>query len=86
MGILADTIGRRIVLILCMLSITLHDTWTLIVLYFDNIFPLKAVYFSATFLLIGGGAPSLLPLLLAAVVDATPSSLRYTAPCNYYSG
>jgi hypothetical protein len=64
------------VLTLGVISIVLHDSWTLLVLYFNNIFPLKAVYFSAAFLLVGGGTPVLIPLLSAVVADACPEELR----------
>jgi hypothetical protein len=73
---IADTFGRRIVLTLCVISILLHDLWTLMVLYFDNIFPLNAVYFSAAFIFVGGGAPLLLPLLLVMAANASPNELR----------
>jgi hypothetical protein len=59
-----------------MLGIFLSGLWTLIVLYFNAIFPLKAVYFSTAFVIIGGGVPLLLPLLHAAAADAAPEEIR----------
>ena len=43
-GILADARGRKLVAGACLLGLILRDTWTFVVLYFHDIFTLRAIY------------------------------------------
>ncbi|OHW98365.1 ABC transporter [Colletotrichum incanum] len=58
-GIIADRVGKKIVFSLAVLGIMLDQLWFLWVCAFPRIFPLNAMWFGSSLLIIGGGNPVL---------------------------
>jgi MFS family permease len=75
-GILADKKGRNLVVGLGLLGQMLCDGWILLVLYFYNVFPLRAVLAASAFRCIGGGNAILSATGLAIIADASPKDAR----------
>jgi MFS family permease len=75
-GILADKRGRRLVIGLGLLGQMLCDSYILLILYFFNIFPTRAVLAASVFRCIGGGNAILLATGHAIIADASPSKMR----------
>ncbi|KAK7696911.1 hypothetical protein SLS64_014077 [Diaporthe eres] len=78
-GILADARGRRLVAGACVLGFILRDTWTFVVLYFHETFPLRALYAAPTFVLLGGGTTLFGPMIMAIVAATVPEVFRTQA-------
>ncbi|KAI3392718.1 hypothetical protein diail_5275 [Diaporthe ilicicola] len=78
-GILADARGRRLVAGACLLGFILRDTWTFLVLYFHEVFPLRAIYAAPTFVLLGGGTTLFGPMIMAIVAATVPEVFRTQA-------
>lgn len=75
-GILADARGRRLVAGACVLGFILRDAWTFVVLYFHDVFPLRAIYAAPTFVLLGGGTTLFGPMIMAIVAATVPEAFR----------
>jgi hypothetical protein len=75
-GIAADIYGRKTIIIICMVGMTLANLWTALVMILYNTFPVNAALFSTAFLLIGGGNPVIIPIVLAMISDYMPAELR----------
>lgn len=78
-GILADARGRKLVAGACLLGLILRDTWTFVVLYFHDIFTLRAIYAAPTFVILGGGTTLFGPMIMAIVAAAVPEAFRSAA-------
>ncbi|KAH8673912.1 major facilitator superfamily domain-containing protein [Xylariales sp. PMI_506] len=70
-GILADRKGRRLVATICLVGLSLSEGFLLAVLYFHEIFPLRAVYAAPAFLVIGGGSAVISSTVLAIIAAAS---------------
>jgi hypothetical protein len=66
----------RLVMIISLVGLILHDVSAFVVLYYNETFPTDAFWASSFFLLIGGGVTTLIPVLYAVVADVTPPGLR----------
>lgn len=75
-GILADARGRRLIVGACLLGFILRDTWTFLVLYFYQVFPLRSVYAASAFVLLGGGNTLFGPMIMAIVAATVPEVFR----------
>ncbi|KAK1506480.1 [Colletotrichum costaricense] len=73
-GVIADKYGRRPVLSLAMLGITLELAWMLLPLLWPNILPLWTMWFGAAFQFIGGGAGMIQAMTWTMISDVVPIS------------
>ncbi|KAF4452139.1 hypothetical protein F53441_4977 [Fusarium austroafricanum] len=78
-GILADSKGRRLVTGLSLLGFVLRDLWAFVVLYFYQLFPVRAVYAAPAFLVLGGGSTVISPMIMAIIAAAVPEVSRTRA-------
>ncbi|KAJ5746959.1 uncharacterized protein N7511_008655 [Penicillium nucicola] len=78
-GILADHWGRRPVLYLSMLGIILSEVWIRIVCLWSTVIPLRMVWLSSVFRIIGGGDSVLTAIALVIVADVFSEDERSTA-------
>ncbi|KAJ4405922.1 hypothetical protein N0V82_010222 [Gnomoniopsis sp. IMI 355080] len=75
-SLVADRVGRKPVLSVCLAGSTLGALWTTLVLWFPNVFPVRLVWLESVGQLIGGGAPALMGLLFSMTTDATNEEER----------
>ncbi|KAJ5312011.1 hypothetical protein PENANT_c022G11433 [Penicillium antarcticum] len=78
-GILSDHWGRRPVLYLSMLGIILSEFWIRMVCLWSTVFPLRMVWLSSVFRIIGGGDSVLTAIALVIVADVFSEDERSTA-------
>ncbi|KAL2876116.1 Sir2 histone deacetylase Hst2 [Colletotrichum sp. CLE4] len=71
-GVIADKYGRRPVLSLAMLGITLELAWMLLPLLWPNVLPLWTMWFGAVFQFIGGGAGMIQAMTWTMISDVVP--------------
>lgn len=93
-GLLADSIGRRPVLLCGMLGLALSGLWIKIVCWFPQTISIKMVYLSSSILIFGGGAQVASSMLYVMLADSYPEEERYVwyknvfiqffAPTNYW--
>ncbi|KAL2820301.1 major facilitator superfamily domain-containing protein [Aspergillus granulosus] len=84
-GILADRFGRRPVLRLSVLGISLMLIQQMIILAWPNAIPVKFIVSSGLFLLVGGGPSMLIAMLMTMLADTLPVS-QHTTVFSYISG
>ncbi|KAK9418932.1 putative Major facilitator superfamily (MFS) profile domain-containing protein [Seiridium unicorne] len=77
-GVLSDRIGRRKVMILATIGVVLNDTWIRLVYWFPNL-PIRLVWLSGIWQMIGAGAPTLTSIVYAQVADVCPVEQRPVA-------
>jgi MFS family permease len=75
-GLLADSIGRRPVLLFGMLGLALSGMWIRIVCLFPQTIPIKMVYLSSPILIFGGGAQVASSMLYVMLADSYPEEER----------
>ncbi|RHZ44420.1 uncharacterized protein CDV56_103014 [Aspergillus thermomutatus] len=85
-GALADRIGRSKVLSLALCGVLLNETWTTIVCAMPQVFPLRAVWFSGIFTILGGGPSTVVSMCYAIIGDACHPHQRTTAFSLIYAG
>ncbi|WQF82994.1 Putative major facilitator superfamily, MFS transporter superfamily [Colletotrichum destructivum] len=73
-GVIADKYGRRPVLSLAMLGITLEFLWMLQPLLWPGVLPLWTVWFGAVFQFIGGGTGMVQAMTWTMISDVVPIS------------
>lgn len=78
-GLLADRQGRKSTLLLGIPGFALNSIITVVVLWFSDIFPLRAVWFSALGWLLGGGPVVAFAIIWTMMADVTTESERYSA-------
>ncbi|KAJ5623363.1 MFS transporter [Penicillium lividum] len=78
-GLLADRWGRKPVVLMSIMGILLSMTFTLLVCGLWQIFPLRLVWLSPVFTILGGGAPVLFSMILTMIADVMPENERATA-------
>ncbi|KAJ6054656.1 hypothetical protein N7444_003754 [Penicillium canescens] len=78
-GILSDHWGRRPVLYLSLLGIILSEFWIRIVCLWSTVIPLRMVWLSSVFRIIGGGDAVLTAIALVIVADVFSEDERSTA-------
>ncbi|KAG9230731.1 major facilitator superfamily domain-containing protein [Amylocarpus encephaloides] len=79
LGLLADRIGRKPVILLFLLGIFLNDTWVKVVCIFPSQLPLRLVWFGPVLKAVGGGANFGTSMLFTAVADVTREKDRVPA-------
>ncbi|KAJ8066985.1 hypothetical protein OCU04_004364 [Sclerotinia nivalis] len=75
-GMLMDRIGRKPIFILAMIGIVLEALWGLVVMWFWRTLPLRLVWLSPVFTLIGGGSSVGSMAFFAIISDITPEAKR----------
>lgn len=76
-GLLADRIGRRPVLLLCLLGSLLAGLWVKAVCWWPHIFPIEMVWLSSPIQIIGGGGQVVSSILFVMVADSSSKEKRY---------
>lgn len=77
-GLLADRRGRKSTLIIGIPGFALNALITAVVMWFSNIFPLRAVWLSSLAWLIGGGPVVAIAIIWTMMADVTTEEERYT--------
>ncbi|KAJ5179939.1 hypothetical protein N7492_003149 [Penicillium capsulatum] len=77
-GLLADRQGRKSTLLLGIPGFALNSIITIVVLWFSDIFPLRAVWFSALGWLLGGGPVVAFAIIWTMMADVTTEAERAT--------
>ncbi|KAJ5908771.1 hypothetical protein N7495_001453 [Penicillium taxi] len=77
-GLLADRVGRRSTLILGLPGFAVNAIITIVVLWFSDIFPLRAIWLSCLGWLIGGGPVVAFAIIWTMMADVTTDSERAT--------
>ncbi|EED21287.1 adenylate cyclase, putative [Talaromyces stipitatus ATCC 10500] len=75
-GMAADRFGRKPVLALALVGITLAAIWTQVVLFWPTVFPTRLTWLSVVFQLAGGGNLVVNAMIFAMVSDITPEEKR----------
>ncbi|KAF7720138.1 Uncharacterized protein PECH_001148 [Penicillium ucsense] len=78
-GVLSDHWGRKPVLLLGIVGIVLGEMWIRLVAFFPNVFPLRLIWMSGLFRIIGGGDQTLVTIALVMVADVFSEEERTTA-------
>ncbi|KAJ5503320.1 MFS multidrug transporter [Penicillium fimorum] len=78
-GALADRIGRKKVLVLALIGCLFSDIWVAIVCLFPQTFPLRAIWVSGLWQLIGGGGASVVSMCFTLIGDVCSAEQRTTA-------
>ncbi|KAK1999783.1 ATP synthase F0 [Colletotrichum falcatum] len=73
-GVIADKYGRRLVLSLAILGITLQFMWMLQPLLWPDVLPLWTVWFGSVFQFIGGGSGMATAMVWTMISDVVPIS------------
>lgn len=58
-------------------GILLGCSWTVLVLFFRTVFPIRMLWLESLGQFIGGGAPTLMAMLMSMLADATTEQERY---------
>ncbi|CAI7565045.1 unnamed protein product [Penicillium bialowiezense] len=77
-GVLSDRWGRRPLLYLGLLGILLGEVWVRLVCLWSNVIPLRMVWLSALFRIIGGGDVVITAIALVIVADVFSEDERST--------
>ncbi|KAB8291654.1 hypothetical protein EYC80_006454 [Monilinia laxa] len=77
-GVLADKVGRKMVLFMSLMGITLGLVWIQVVCYFDIIFDIRWIWASNVFLLVGGGSAVSKTMYFTIIADVVPEERRAT--------
>lgn len=75
-GMLMDRIGRKPIFMLAMVGVVLEALWGLVVMWFWRTLPLRFVWLSPVFTLIGGGTSVGSMAFFAIISDITPEAKR----------
>ncbi|KAH8150986.1 uncharacterized protein LAJ45_05169 [Morchella importuna] len=75
-GVMADRYGRRPMLMLTLLGLSLSSAWVLLICWFT--LPIKLTWLSSLFYTLGGGASVGSALILMIIADVTPAAQRST--------
>ncbi|KAF3391838.1 hypothetical protein DPV78_010707 [Talaromyces pinophilus] len=75
-GMAADRFGRRPVLGLALVGITLAAVWTQVVLFWPTVFPTRLTWLSVVFQLAGGGTLVVNAMIFAMISDIVPEEKR----------
>ncbi|KAM3440157.1 hypothetical protein NHJ13734_003430 [Beauveria thailandica] len=78
-GALANHIGRTNVLLLALFGSLLSECWLAIVCWLPQKLPLRALWFSGVFQLIGGGAATVMAMSFTMIADMCTPQQRTTA-------
>ncbi|KAG0158351.1 MFS multidrug transporter, putative [Penicillium digitatum] len=78
-GVMADRWGRKPLVYLSMLGILLGEIWVRIVCLWSTVIPLRMVWLSAVFKIIGGGDQVLTAIAMVVVADIFSEDERATA-------
>ncbi|KAJ5162065.1 hypothetical protein N7492_007457 [Penicillium capsulatum] len=78
-GVLSDHWGRKPVLFLGILGILLGETWVRLVCFWSNVLPLRMVWLSGLFRLVGGGDQVVVSMAVVMVADIFSEEERSTA-------
>ncbi|KAI7976553.1 hypothetical protein EIK77_005996, partial [Talaromyces pinophilus] len=75
-GTLADTIGKKPVIVLGLLGGILNYGWVMIVCYFPQTFHYKFAWFSSAFYSVGGGSTVTSSMIMAMIADMVDEGQR----------
>lgn len=81
-GVLADSRGRRLALMIVVPGILFYGVWTMCVLSFPKIFPLRTLWISSAFFFLGGGPTTLSAVIWTMLADVVHESQRYKLPSS----
>lgn len=76
-GLLADRKGRKSTLLLGLPGFALNSVIVLAVMWFSDIFPLRAIWFSSLAWLLGGGPVVAFAIIWTMMADVTTEEERY---------
>ncbi|KAJ6007920.1 hypothetical protein N7540_011896 [Penicillium herquei] len=77
-GMLADWIGYRPAAVLAFFGTAMCANWSRVVFWFYPILPIRALWFSALWRILGGGPQIVTSLTFSAVASVTPAKKRTT--------
>ncbi|MCJ1313181.1 hypothetical protein MMC25_006858 [Agyrium rufum] len=75
-GVLVNVYGRRLIICLALLGLCLQFTWIVIVVWFSEIFPIRLIWLSSAFCIIGGGPSVGLSVVYVMAVEAVSEESR----------
>ena len=75
-GALSDRTSRKLVVILACIGIVFADGLTKVIVAFPNVFPLRLIWATPIFLVIGGGGGVAGSLVYAILADVFPPAER----------
>ncbi|CAK7224204.1 hypothetical protein SEUCBS140593_005492 [Sporothrix eucalyptigena] len=75
-GVVIDRLGRKVGLYLSVTGILLTQLFSLVVVWFPNVFPVRAIWAASLFTLIGGGPVILDGIIFAMLADVAPAAYR----------
>ncbi|RYP41102.1 hypothetical protein DL767_001263 [Monosporascus sp. MG133] len=78
-GLAADRFGRKPVVVLAMLGLVVGLLFQMVVLHFQDVFPVRLIWLSSACAAIGGGAAVLTAIVMSIVTDATSERDRAVA-------
>ncbi|KAI1425755.1 major facilitator superfamily domain-containing protein [Xylaria sp. FL1777] len=76
-GLAADKIGRKPIVAVAMTGLLMGSLIELAVVYWNNVFPITAIWASSVGQLIGGGSGVLIAVVLSMIADATTEEDSY---------
>lgn len=79
-GLLADRRGRKSTLALSLPGFALNSILTIVILWFSDIFPLRALWFTALTWVFGGGPVVSFAIIWTMMADVTTEAERYVTP------
>ncbi|KAF2676502.1 MFS general substrate transporter [Lentithecium fluviatile CBS 122367] len=77
LGALVDRIGRKWVLVVCLMGLQLNSAWILLICWMRNL-PLQLTWFSSVFYFFGGGPLVASAIGLTMIADIVPPEKRTT--------
>ncbi|KAK4982844.1 hypothetical protein LTR50_007553 [Elasticomyces elasticus] len=79
-GALANRIGRGKVMVLALIGCLLSDTWVATVCWLPQTLPLRAIWLSGLFQLLGGGSATIVSMCFTMIGDACSAEQRQALP------
>jgi len=71
-----NSVGRTKIFTLSLLGIELAGIWTVIVIWYHDIFPVRAVWISSLFQVVGGGNGIPMTMVYSMIVDVQSENSR----------
>ncbi|WYZ35754.1 hypothetical protein EsH8_X_000401 [Colletotrichum jinshuiense] len=77
-GFAADRYGHKMVLYLCILGLSLGTCFTIAICWWSNVFPIRLIWLSSLFTLIGGGPPVFSAIIFSMLTNLSSDIYRST--------